>query len=144
MFWDITSVKQVASIALFATWFTPGFLLVLFLNPEAGGHLFRRKVSWLAINYMALCPRRYHATGSPLWEPEILHFDFYWDKYLRTTVTNQNCIHKKIIANYIWRKIDTVQLETLSSCVFITWTKMKYSRWYYVLFYMNLQCRPTH
>jgi hypothetical protein len=35
-----------------------GFLLGLFFNPENGGDIFLKTVSWLSVDYMASCPRR--------------------------------------------------------------------------------------
>jgi hypothetical protein len=44
--------------ALLATCFQADFLLDLFLDPEDGGNILPRKVSWLSTDYTASYPRR--------------------------------------------------------------------------------------
>jgi hypothetical protein len=58
--------------ALLATCFHVGFLLGLFFDPEDGGDVFLRNVSWLSTDYTALHPRRLYSSKPPLWEAQIL------------------------------------------------------------------------
>jgi hypothetical protein len=59
IFWGITSCKPNKEIV----WSRQRtcFLLGLLFCPDDRGDMFLRNVSWLSLNYSALCPRRWHS-----------------------------------------------------------------------------------